>query len=73
VGAHEGQNGERAAPANGAVGPFDPLLRLLLPRQVTTTASLGRAMIEVAANGYSKPNLSSDDINQVAAAAPVHM
>ena len=30
-------------------------------------------MIEVAANGYSEPNLSSDDINQVAAAAPVHM
>jgi uncharacterized protein YbjT (DUF2867 family) len=57
----------------GAVGPFYPLLRLLLPRHVTTTANLGRAMIEVAANGYSKPILSSDDINQVAVAAPVHM
>ena len=57
----------------GAVGPLYPLLRLLLPRHVTTTAHLGRAMIEVAANGYSKPILSSDDINQVGAAAPVHM
>jgi hypothetical protein len=57
----------------GTVGPFYPLLRLLVPRHVTTTANLGRAMIEVAANGYSKPILSSDDINQVAVAAPVHM
>ena len=69
------QAGARELPAKmgRAVGPLYPLLRLLLSRHVTTTAHLGRAMIEVAANGYSKPILSSDDINQVAAAAPVHM
>jgi hypothetical protein len=34
---------------------------------VTTTANLGRAMIQVAAAGYSKPILSSADINQLSA------
>ena len=36
-------------------------------RFVTTTANLGRAMIQVAANGYSKQILRSDDINRLAA------
>ena len=44
--------------------PFYPLLRLM-PRWVTNTRTLGRAMIEVAASGYSKPILESEDINRV--------
>lgn len=44
-----------------------PLLRTLAPRLVTTTANVGRAMIEVAAEGYSKTILSSADISAVAA------
>jgi len=44
-----------------------PLLRALVPRLVTTTVNVGRAMIDVAAEGYSKPILSSADINAVAA------
>lgn len=47
------------------VGPFYPLLRVLAPRHVTTTESLGRAMIEVAASGYSQHILLSDDINRL--------
>jgi uncharacterized protein YbjT (DUF2867 family) len=52
-----------------AVGAFYPLLRLLLPRYVTTTVNVGRAMIQVAASGYAKHILLSDDINQLSAAA----
>ncbi len=52
-----------------AVGPFYPLLRLLLPRYVTTTANIGRAMIQLAASGYSKRILSTDDINHLSAAS----
>jgi uncharacterized protein YbjT (DUF2867 family) len=48
------------------VGPLYPLLRRLLPRHVTTTVNLGRAMITVAANGYPNQVLSSADINQLA-------
>ena len=44
-----------------------PLLRVAVPRLVTTTVNVGRAMIEVAEEGYSKPILSSADINAVAA------
>jgi uncharacterized protein YbjT (DUF2867 family) len=52
------------------MGPFYPIFRRLLPRYVTTTADIGRAMIQVAATGYSKEILSSLDINQLSAAAP---
>jgi uncharacterized protein YbjT (DUF2867 family) len=48
------------------LGPFYPLLRILAPRHVTTTENLGLAMIEVAANGYSKRILSTEDINRLA-------
>ena len=47
------------------VGPFYPLLRLLAPRHVTTTEYLGRAMIQVAASGYSKYILLTGDINRL--------
>jgi uncharacterized protein YbjT (DUF2867 family) len=50
-------------------GVFYPLLRVLAPRYVTTTVNIGRAMIEVAANGYSKPIILTDDINRLAARA----
>ena len=49
------------------IGPFYPLFRRLLPRYVTTTVNIGRAMIQVAATGYSKQILSSADINQLSA------
>jgi uncharacterized protein YbjT (DUF2867 family) len=51
------------------IGPLYPLLRRLLPRHVTTTVNMGRAMIQVAASGYSKQILLSADINQLSAAA----
>jgi uncharacterized protein YbjT (DUF2867 family) len=43
-----------------------PLLRRLLPRYVTTTERVGRALIEVSANGYSTPIVVTDDINRLA-------
>jgi uncharacterized protein YbjT (DUF2867 family) len=47
------------------IGPFYPVLRRLFPRYVTTTENIGRAMIQVAAMGYSKPILLSPDINRL--------
>jgi uncharacterized protein YbjT (DUF2867 family) len=49
-----------------------PLLRALIPRIVTTTVNIGRAMIEVAAQDYPKSILTSADINRVAAVASLH-
>lgn len=46
------------------LGPLYPLLRRLAPGLVTTTETLGRAMIEVAANGYGKSVLETEDINR---------
>ena len=48
------------------VRPLYPILRALLPRQVTTGENFGRAMIRVAQHGYSSSILESDDINAVA-------
>jgi uncharacterized protein YbjT (DUF2867 family) len=47
-------------------GPLYPLLRRVLPRQVTTTENVGRAMIEVAANGCAERILDTADINALA-------
>jgi uncharacterized protein YbjT (DUF2867 family) len=44
--------------------PVYPVLSLF-PRWVTNTRTLGRAMVEVAASGYAKPILESEDINRV--------
>jgi len=44
--------------------PLMPLLVRMLPRYVTTTEQIGRAMINVAANGYPKHVLESEDINR---------
>lgn len=43
--------------------PLYPVLHGIFPQLSTTTASLGRALIQVAAVGYSKPILYSRDIN----------
>jgi hypothetical protein len=47
-------------------GRIYPLLRKVAPSHVTTTENLGRAMIEVAAAGYSKRVLENFDINLLA-------
>lgn len=46
--------------------PVMPLLRALLPRYVTTTERLGRAMIAAAKHGAPKRVLESADINALA-------
>jgi len=51
------------------MSPFTPFLRRRFPNVVTTTEILGRAMINVAKNGYPKPILETEDIN-IAGAAP---
>jgi hypothetical protein len=51
------------------LGSLYPLLRRALPQYVTTTANMGRAMIQVAAAGYSKQILFSPDINRLSAEA----
>jgi uncharacterized protein YbjT (DUF2867 family) len=49
------------------LGPLYPLLRRLAPKYVTTTVNVGRAMIQVAANGSSQKILTTKNINRVAA------
>lgn len=48
-------------------GPLWALLNRIAPKYVTTTEKLGRAMIRVVRNGYSRPILETVDINQVGA------
>jgi uncharacterized protein YbjT (DUF2867 family) len=48
--------------------PLYPLLHRLIPQYSTTTAHLGRAFIEVTANGYPTKILYSKDIETLAAA-----
>ncbi len=48
------------------VGPLFPGVKRLFPKHVTTTVNVGRAMIHVAAEGYPKPVLETDDINSIA-------
>lgn len=48
--------------------PVYPLLHRLFPQISTTTEGLGRAMIEVAINGYARPILYSRDINALSMA-----
>ena len=49
------------------VAPLYPIIRRLLPNATTTTANLGRALIEVAASGYPRRILYSADFNRLAA------
>ena len=46
--------------------PVYPILRRLLPRYVTTTAAVGKAMIRLAVGGFERPVLHSQDINRLA-------
>jgi hypothetical protein len=48
------------------LGPLYPLMKRLLPKHVTTTENVGRAMIHVATSGYSKQVLENPDINALA-------
>jgi hypothetical protein len=48
------------------VGPIYPLLKMVAPRSVTTTEGMGRAMIEVAKNGWPNPILEAPEINAAA-------
>jgi uncharacterized protein YbjT (DUF2867 family) len=45
--------------------PLLSLLNRVAPKYMTTTEQVGRAMIEVARDGYPKPVLESEDINAV--------
>jgi len=45
--------------------PILPLLRRCLPKYVTTTEQIGRAMLRVAKEGAPKPILESADINRL--------
>src|SRR6185503_17192838 len=51
------------------LAPFYPVVHRLLPDGTTTTANLGKAMIQVAHSGYSKSILYSRDMNLLAASA----
>lgn len=50
------------------VGPLYPLLRRAFPDHVTTSEDLGRAMLRVAREGYTRRILETADINVLAAA-----
>jgi hypothetical protein len=45
-----------------------PLLKALAPNFVTTSETVGQAMLRVAREGYTKPILATKDINAVGAA-----
>ena len=49
-----------------ALTPVIPLFRRLLPRFVTTSENVGRAMIRVAQHGFPKRTLENPDINAAA-------
>jgi hypothetical protein len=46
--------------------PLYPVWKRLFPNAVTTTEKVGRAMIRVARDGFSKPVLETSDINAIA-------
>jgi uncharacterized protein YbjT (DUF2867 family) len=47
------------------LGPVIPLLRRMLPRYATTTEQIGKAMLALTRNGYSKHVLEVEDINSL--------
>jgi uncharacterized protein YbjT (DUF2867 family) len=49
----------------GLLGPLYPLLRLLFPKYVTNSVTVGRAMVRVAGQGHSRAILENPDINAV--------
>jgi uncharacterized protein YbjT (DUF2867 family) len=48
-----------------AVAPLYPALKQLFPGGVTTTAQVGRAMLAVARQGFTRPVLGARDINSL--------
>jgi uncharacterized protein YbjT (DUF2867 family) len=52
-----------------ALNPILPLLKSAFPKSITTTEELGRAMLNVARNGYPKPILEVADIVRAASTA----
>lgn len=49
--------------------PFSGLLHRWFPGYVTTTVTVGRALIAAAADGYAKPILETRDINRLASSS----
>lgn len=49
------------------MAPLTPLLRKAVPRYVTTTELVGRAMLRVAKHGHEKRVLENDDVNALGA------
>ncbi len=49
------------------MAPLTPLLRKTIPRYVTTTELVGRAMLRVAKHGHEKRVLENDDVNALGA------
>jgi hypothetical protein len=49
------------------MGPAYPVLHWLFPKFTTTTVEIGRALIELVANGSTKQILENADINRIAA------
>jgi hypothetical protein len=47
------------------LAPLMPLLKGRLPKYLTTTEQIGRAMIQVARDGYAKTILDPIDINSL--------
>jgi len=47
------------------LGPMYPVWKAILPKYVTTTEQLGRAMIKVARQGAAKHVLENEDINNI--------
>ncbi len=58
--------------AYAVLSPFYPVLKRALPGYVTTTETVGRAMIEAAVNGYTAQILGSRDINALASKRLTH-
>jgi len=46
--------------------PITPVIRALFPRHTTTTVNIGRAMLEVAAEGFPRSIIYSADMNALA-------
>ena len=53
--------------AYSVIAPLYPIMSRVFPNSMTTTASLGRAMIQVVETGYPKSVLYSADFNTLAA------
>ncbi len=51
------------------LNPIFPLVKAAFPRHITTTEQIGRAMLNVAQNGFPKPILESADIVHAAASS----